>query len=94
MSARVVEARRLLREAQCDAPGKPLYRSDSDAIAAAQTLATLEIAEQTANLAQQQQIANLIALGIAHSSAGCDPLQFVTSPGGGFTPEIKKGLGL
>lgn len=74
MADRVVEALALLHDAQV-LPGRvagrvggpPLYKSDADALAAAQVLATLELAEQ-------QRLANVIALGQVRGAASDVPV--------------------
>lgn len=57
MSARIAEARRLLRDVQSEysTDAKPEYTSDADSLAAAQVEATLAVAEQL-------RLGNLIAL--------------------------------
>lgn len=91
MSALVKEARSLLRDAQPEASTdeQPTYYSDSDAIAAAQVIATLELAEQ-------QRLANIIALAALEMNG---PLRYLaTQPLGkydvGPSDEMTEGLGL
>ena len=75
MTGHVSEALRLLEDAQLEtsADGEPTYCNDADTIAAAQVLATLELAEQ-------QRLANLIAVSGTSSSR--------------VPVEIREGLGL
>src|SRR5690625_1285521 len=88
----------LLSDAAAPAEGDvPLYGSDADAIAAAQVLATLEVAEQ-------QRIANLIALGSREFDVpgGASHVSFrvfteIKKDGQtviDINPAIKEGLGL
>lgn len=91
MSALVKEARSLLRDAQPEASTdeQPTYYSDSDAIAAAQVIATLELAEQ-------QRLANIIALAGLEMNG---PMKYLAVQAIGKydlepAQDLKEGLGL